>query len=362
MRVAKLILVSAENNNKYYNMTETNSGIEVVYGRVGKTEIKEVSSKSWNSLYNSKLKKGYVDVTPTLDVVNDMLPEEDNTVNLFISKMRAYNNNLVKKTYISADSVTLEQVSKAQEIIDKLKFFTSEEETNSLLIKLYSLIPRNMANVKFHLLPAVHISSLITEEQDKLDSMKSYLSSRVVTDSQESYLGSIKTKMTLLENKPQDLETLLKGLNQSHKVFSVEANETIEDPNLTTKLLLHGTKNVSVLPIMEQGLKIRPSGNFSFSGKVYGNGNYFSEVVDKSLGYTDRGNDRVLLVYEVYTGNPFIYEGWFTGNSFPLTYEELKQRGFDSTYVKAGNGLLNSEIIVYKENRQRLKYIVWINN
>jgi hypothetical protein len=280
-----------------------------------------------------------------------MLPEADSVVDLFITKMRAYNNNLVKRTYLSADSVTLEQLIKAQEIIDELKFFKSEQESNVLLISLYTLIPRIMANVKDHLLPAIKLDSLILEEQDKLDSMKSYLSSRVVS--------TIKTKMTLLENKPQELEELLKGLDKSHKVFSVEANEIIEDSHLQTKLLLHGTKNVSVLPIMEQGLKIRPSGNFSFSGKVYGNGNYFSEVVEKSLGYTDY-NDKVLLVYEVYTGNPFIYEGWYNGNSFPLTYENLKERGFDSTYVKAGNGLRNSEIIVYKENRQRLKYIVWI--
>jgi len=109
---------------------------------------------------------------------------------------------------------------------------------------------------------------------------------------------------------------------------------------------------------MEQGLKIRPSGNFTYSGKVYGNGNYFSEVATKSLNYTGSDSDKVLLIYEVITGKPFVYNGWYKGNSFELTYEELKKRGFDSTYVTAGNGLLNSEIIVYKENMQKLRYIL----
>jgi hypothetical protein len=32
-----------------------------------------------------------------------------------------------------------------------------------------------------------------------------------------------------------------------------------------------------------------------------------------------------------------------------------------STYVSAGNGLVNSEIIVYKEQQASLKYIIWLN-
>ena len=130
--------------------------------------------------------------------------------------------------------------------------------------------------------------------------------------------------------------------------------------NKETRYLIHGTRCTSVIPIIEQGLKIRPSGNFQFSGKAYGNGNYFSEVVDKSLGYTGYDNDKVLLVYEVHTGNPFVYQGWYRGNSFTLSYPELSKRGYDSTHVNAGNGLLNSEIIAYKEEQCRLKHIIWL--
>jgi poly [ADP-ribose] polymerase len=132
--------------------------------------------------------------------------------------------------------------------------------------------------------------------------------------------------------------------------------------NKQTRTLIHGTRCSSVLSILKQGLKIRPSGNFQFSGKVYGNGNYFSEVVQKSLGYTGYDNDKILLVYEVHTGNPFVYDGWYRGNSFDLNYKELQKRGFDSTYVKAGNGLLNSEIIAYNEEQCRVKYIIWLKN
>lgn len=66
------------------------------------------------------------------------------------------------------------------------------------------------------------------------------------------------------------------------------------------------------------------------------------------------------FLQEVHMGNPFIYDGWFRGNSFPLKYDELKKRGFDSTYVKAGNGLRNSEYIVYKSEQTHTQYLVWM--
>ena len=82
--------------------------------------------------------------------------------------------------------------------------------------------------------------------------------------------------------------------------------------------------------------------------------------MQKSLNYTGGDSDKVILVYEVHTGNPFTYDGWFRGNSFNLNYKELSSRGYDSTYVKAGHGLMNSEIIAYKEEQCRIKYIIWL--
>ena len=133
-----------------------------------------------------------------------------------------------------------------------------------------------------------------------------------------------------------------------------------EIPIKDSRYLVHGTRNSSVLSIFEQGLKIRPAGNFHFAGKVYGNGNYYSETVAKSLNYTGNDKDKILLVYEVLIGNPFIYKGWYNGNSFQLTEAELLKRGFHSTFVEAGNGLLNSEIVVYNEQQQRLAYLIHI--
>jgi poly [ADP-ribose] polymerase len=154
-------------------------------------------------------------------------------------------------------------------------------------------------------------------------------------------------------------------IKQIFRVDKPGENKTFEDwvkaqKNKDTRILIHGTKCESVLPILDIGLKIRPKGNFQFSGKVYGDGNYFSETMSKSLNYTGWGTDKVILVYEVHVGKPFVYDGWFKGNSFALNYKNLKDKGYDSTFVKAGGGLLNTEIIAYKEEQCRIKYIIWL--
>ncbi|AAB94432.1 100L [Invertebrate iridescent virus Kaz2018] len=161
----------------------------------------------------------------------------------------------------------------------------------------------------------------------------------------------------------------LQKLNKKFKIYTVQRfkeeepfNKYIsESVSKKTRLLIHGTRCSSVIPILQTGLKIRPSTSVHFSGKVYGEGNYFSEHVQKSLNYTGWDNDQILLIYEVHVGNEYIYEGWYNGDrGIKLNYNELLQNGYNSTYVKAGNGLQNSEIISYNEDQSKIKYIIHI--
>ena len=58
-KYAKLIMITSDNNNKFYEMQEREEDIEVKYGRVDSTCTTIYKSKSqWNSLINSKIKKG----------------------------------------------------------------------------------------------------------------------------------------------------------------------------------------------------------------------------------------------------------------------------------------------------------------
>ena len=390
----KLILVSQQNNNKFYELSwdGESSTFTVKYGRVESTVTTATYGiGSWDSKYREKIKKGYIDVTDMVAVEVEEkkgkpskralvgIPQIDD----FLERMQRYTDNLVSSTYsVKADSVTQAQIDKAQELINTLnKKKLSKEDINSTLISLYTIIPRKMSKVNQHLLPAIKLEDILEDEQDNLDAMASQVKMNTIPKKEETtkttkaqdknLLEALKVKMTLAKNT-KELDYLLKQFSKSHRYTIFEANKEEEDKyfeewkktrkDQSTKILIHGTKCASVLPILEIGLKIRPKGNFQFSGKAYGNGNYFSEVVQKSLGYTGGGKDQILFVYEVHTGNPFVYDGWYRGNSFPLTLEELTKRGYDSTYVKAGNGLLNSEIIAYSEKQNRLKYIIWLHN
>lgn len=388
----KLIMIAVNENpknnqaaqsNKYYEMIDDDSGIiKVKYGRVESTETNITKPlNQWNTLIKSKIKKGYTNVTglvsnseKTSKVTLVSLKEQ--AVERFLKLMQDYTNKLVSSTYsVKATNVTLRQIEKAQEYIDRLKNDQSNWATvNENLLALYTVIPRKMGKVQDYLFPQIKIEDILEQEQDNLDAISSQVKQLVIQDDivgQETNILSelgIENMSEITAEQAADLKYLLNQI-RTHTVKSIfKLNKKNEDSkfgeyingtkNKDTRILIHGTKCASVIPILEQGLKIRPSGSFQFSGKVYGDGSYFSEVVQKSLGYTGYSLDKILLVYEVHTGEPFKYSGWYSGNSFPLNYLELRKRGFNSTYVSAGNGLLNSEIISYNEDQCRIKYII----
>ena len=392
-------MVTEANNNKFYIMEEKSGVIQIEYGRVDSTSTKLTKPLSqWNSIYKEKTKKGYKDVT---DLVTEKVVETDEVddaevlskldeakVNAFLDLMQKYTDGLVKNTYsVTYKSVTVEQVKKAQAILDEFDKLDKKNEklVNEKLIELYTVIPRKMGKVQYHLLPALDLDKALEKEQDNIDAMsaKVQMYDQEKANAKKNKSKKEKPKQTLLDvlglssmteiKSNSELKYLIDQVGGRTKVEAIfelskpEENQIFDgwmdkQGNKQTRTLIHGTRCSSVLSILKQGLKIRPSGNFQFSGKVYGNGNYFSEVVAKSLNYTGYDNDKILLVYEVHTGNPFVYDGWYRGNSFDLNYKELQKRGFDSTYVKAGNGLLNAEIIANNEEQCRVKYIIWLKN
>lgn len=402
-KFCKLIMVAvndlkdpkkAAQSNKYYIMEwdGTSSDFGVKYGRVESTEATDsYPIGKWDSKYNEKIKKGYRDVTHTVaeTVLEDKKEDktelakiEEAKVDRFLNLMKKYTDNLVHSTYtVKFQNVTQSQVDNAQEFITDLTKIDKKDTTaiNSKLLELYMEIPRRMVDVRNHLLPNIDLEKTLQQEQDNLDAMVSQLKMyKTDPKADKKVKKEAKTLMDILGIQMKECKCTPEikylidqiGSRKIEGIFEVQKakeDEVFEkwlkgQKDTKTRILIHGTKCTSVIPILEQGLKIRPTGNYQFSGKVYGNGNYYSETVNKSLNYTGYDPDKILLVYEVHTGNPFIYDGWFKGNSFSLTYPELQKRGFDSTFVKAGGGLLNSEIIAYKEEQCRIKYIIHIKS
>jgi len=385
-------MVTGDNNNKYYEMTWSGgSNFTVKYGRIESTAATATYPiGKWDSKYREKVNKGYKDVTDmvTVDVQEvktkkeSLLDVAEKMVNSFLTTMKKYMDGLVQSTYsVKAEAVSQKQVDAAQKLIDEINGMDAkaQKSINEKLIELYTIIPRYMGQVRDNLLPNIKLGPHMDQEQNNLDAMATQVSmlKPVTTKKQKAeakvagtLLDKLGITMTEATGVPKEVEYLVKQRHGQTVKAIFEVNKTAEDKvfdawlekqkNQKTSILIHGTKCTSVIPILEIGLKIRPVGNFQFSGKAYGDGNYFSEHMQKSLGYTGWDTDKVILVYEVHTGNPYVYNGWYNGNSFNLNYAELSKRGYDSTYVKPGNGLQNSEIIAYKESQNRIKYIIWL--
>lgn len=392
-KYAYLVMVTGENNNKYYEMKwdGISSNFDVTYGRNESTATKvSYPISQWEKKFQEKVKKGYKDKTHIKSVteVTTHAPEaeeklskiEDSKVELFIELMQRYTKNLVSKTYkVKYQDVTQAQVDNAQKFIDRLRKTDKKDVTslNNLLLELYMEIPRYMGNVKDYLMPNINLDKTLQQEQDNLDAMAAqvamYQKQQTPKKADKKQKKETKTLLDLLGVKmkevkvvPQEVKDLVNQVNRHRVEALFEATKPFEDErfdkwmatqkNKQTKLVYHGTKNVSVIPIIEQGLKIRPSGNFQFTGKVYGDGNYFSEEYTTSIGYAGYDADKVMLIYEVHVGNPYTYGSY---PSLNLRYSELQKHGYDCTYLK-GSGGRQQMVIAYNEPQCKLKYILWL--
>lgn len=381
VKSVELIMVTGENNNKFYRMTDTEDGnFRVEYGRIGLTSVTETYPMSrWDSKYKEKLKKGYKDVTDLkIESQSGDYQFSSTDIEHFYRTFSKYTKDNVSRNYtIAVGAVTKAMLDEAQQVLNELVKYPNTDDFNKFLLNLYTILPRRMSNVKDCLLKGGEtqdrLDKLIAIEQDVLDS----LSSSVVTNissSDEKFEDSLGIEISLLTdtNELLIIENIINPTNSSgkkiYKVYKVENKVRtkyfndwlVNQSNQNTELLIHGTRNPNVFSILKSGLLVRPTNAVSFAGSVYGDGVYHSAHTDKSMGYTGSDNDKIFFIQSVHMGNPYIYEGWFNGNSFPLRYEELKKRGFDSTYVKPGNGLRNSEYIVYRSEQTKTSYLVWM--
>lgn len=374
----KLVMVTKDNNNKFYEMTHNGgSSFDVLYGRIESSQVRtSYPIGMWNAKYNEKIRKGYKDVTDLIAaevVVNDTPKIEyvdiaDPDVAEFITVMKKYTDGLVSRVYsVKSTSVSQKQVDEAQKLLDTLSDLAKAKKQdvtviNTKLIELYMVIPRYIKDVRREILPHIQLDKVLSQEQDNLDAMSSQVNMN--KKSEPKTKSDVPKKVSILEqlgvkmrkiNSNADVDKYVKQISgmKVKSIFEVDKekeNNIFEkwlsaQTNKKTTVVLHGTRCTSVIPILEQGLKIRPAGNFQFTGKVYGNGNYFSEQSSTSIGYTGHDNDKVLLVYEVHTGKE--------SKSAFNDYSSCKRAGYDSFE----GGWLR---VAYNEQQSRIKYIIWL--
>ena len=409
-KVVRLICVTGENNNKFYNMTQINENEFVAeWGRVeGSVETKTYPMSKWDSTYKSKTRSSkkpmpYTDVTHLHAEVTSSKgstmfhSERPKDVVKFVENLMRMAKESVERNYvISSQNVTRAQVEEAQELLNKISALLSKgqdsKEINDLLLELYKVIPRKMKKVQDHLIQQTEIKTnsdlkmakrIFSDEQDALDVMSGQVAMNVQNseeDDEEEFDVLESASLEAYECSPAEIEMIKSKMGPKARQF-VRAirvrNRATEDrfnkfvksaTNKKTDLLWHGSRNENWWSIFQQGLKIRPS-NAVYTGSMFGDGCYFADKAQKSIGYTSlsgsywaggSAKNAVLALYEIHQGKQLEILNWKNEYS-RLDEGTMKKRGCDSVFAKGGADLRNNEYITYNTDQSTIRYLVEIS-
>lgn len=401
-----LVMVTANNNNKYYRMIPHENTFDVEFGRVGANPQRSTYSISnWDKKYKEKIKKGYVDQS---DLMEDLIQEvkseknkeykdiEVESIRRLVEFLQDSANKTIKKHYkIGAGEVTQAMVDKAQDKINYINAHIDSYTVNSFnkdLIELFSIIPRKMSNVTNFLAKTTdEFIKIMPHEQDLLDVMKGQVVQISTQDNSNTEEDNSNPTETILdamglefrEVTNDEISHIKKLLGDSSNKFSKawrvtnkktqeKFDQFIKDENITElKELWHGSRNENWWSIINTGLVLRPV-NAIITGKMFGIGTYFAPRARKSIGYTSlsgsywaSGNSSkaYMAVMEVAYGKPYnVYS--FDSKFYGLNYNKLQQYcpGANCLHAHAGSMLRNDEIVIYREEQCTIKYLVEITN
>lgn len=404
VRPTYLIMVTTANNNKYYNLFPEGDQFRVEYGRVDATKTTaHYPMSKWDSQIKSKLKKGYQDVT---DLKKDLVEEisstnpespykdiENAAIKAIVDKLQNLARETINKNYtVKASAVTQDMVDAAQEVIDDLANNSSTiDEFNDNLLRLFTVIPRKMGNVRDYLADkSDDFARIISKEQDLLDVMRGQI--YVKPEHDEPVVTVEKKQQTILEELGLEMEeataddiALIKSLmresvdkfRKAWRVTNLKTqkrfdNFVAENDIKDTRLLFHGSRSENFWSIIKTGLVLRPT-NAVITGKMFGYGCYYAPKCAKSIGYTSLSgsywahggnNTAYMALFDVAYGTPYdVYN--FDSKYYNLDYNKLQQfkSGANCLHAHADKGMLrNDEIVVYKEEQMTIKYLIEIGN
>jgi len=404
---------STDNHNKFWACTLfENDDVKTEWGRVGK----KIMSKTFqgkgvvfaNRKIKEKIKKGYQEIE-TIDAIGatsnkaslkeiaktQIIHSSSIITDLidYLVTVNQHNINFATGGKISWDEdaglfttpvgiVSNNSIIEARKTLDVLRTFVSKKEYKDVnflksLERYLVLIPQDIG-MKFipeNILPDVEA---IQKQNDILDSLESsYLavSSGTVKGQQKEKVQQVfDVSLDLLEEPGmiREIKSLYSQTRQTKHIshrFTINKVYVVAMPNAITQFenvskkignvqrLWHGTRSANLLSILKQGMVIPPSSAAHCTGRMFGNGVYFSDQSTKALnyaaGYWDgKGSDQRTFMFlaDVAMGNSHIpNRGW---GSFPI-------RGYDSTFAKAHvSGIINNEMIVYDTKQCNLKFLV----
>lgn len=383
-------------NNVQVIMEDLHDGtVKVTEGRVGirigrnKPHSFLISSDSWDDYVTGRLKRGYI-ITKKQRMDKREINKggfadiEDENVRDIVSRLIQYANATIAQNYTTTiDDISDEMIDKAAEILQDLakrKDTVSVVEFNNCLKILFAVIPRRIDNLsKVLAVSKSQINDILEDEQELFDLIVSQLRDNQIRITKQQTILEAKNMewRPVTEEEKQHLLKMMGGSSskylQAWRVENLNTRKRFNDfcvkENLSGKddvvELFHGSRSENFWSITTNGLTINPSG-VVITGKMFGNGTYFAPKAQKSIGYTSSYNSRwangnqstgFLAVYDVATGKRFHP----SSSDSSLNYAKLQKMcpGAHCTWATAAScGLINEEVIVYKDEQSSIKYLI----
>jgi poly [ADP-ribose] polymerase len=409
------------NANKFWNVTLYDNGdVKSEFGRQGDVGQVKVWNGAGRSHMDKKIKekehKGYHEnmvVEGTGSVVNkakmvsttelkNIASKQIRSTNPIVSKLidflvesnahqilLATGGKIVYDTSSASFKTTQgviipSQVARARDLLSSLSTFVRRSDWGNPqleydLNEYLSIVPRDFGRRKMNPMDIIGNSKDIQKENGILDGLDASFAgvqavqkptNKVKDDSKifdvEMEIVSDKSIISYVRNLYQATR---KRMHQANSL-SVQTVYKIEINNVKSAFekygaglsniqkLWHGTKASNLLSILKQGLVIPPSNSSHVTGRMFGNGVYFSDISTKALNYatnfwSNNGNtDRTFMfLSEAAMGNTYIPRSSSDG-PYP-------KRGYDSVFAKEGvSGVQNNEMIVYRTDQCNLLYLV----
>lgn len=413
IREVRLIKTEVEaNNNKFWHGFLYDDGtVKAEWGRVGYSG----DSGEWDGgadylekKLREKLKKGYTEqktiggianagIAPSATVKNadlhaiaksQLVKVANPTLSRLIDRLvKANVHKITANTQITYNSgtglfatplgvVTMDGLTEARDLLAKIAPYVRNNrwgfDVNGLLGQYLRIIPQHLGMGKFDARSVIPDDNAIQKQNDLIDALESSYQALQTTPTKPADGGKpveqvFKVDMDVLADAKERarLENWFEHSKKSmHHYDKVKVREiftiTIHDMAKAFDLSVgnieevwHGTSQANCLSILKSGLKTAPPSTAAIAGKMFGNGIYGAKNSSKSMGYTfgrwgQGGGD----------------SGWLFVCNFAMgrvytTYGSCgKPSGHDSVWAKAGKGLYNDELIVYKNNQCNIRYLL----
>ena len=421
VRKEKFIFVeSAENHNKFWYIEEYDNGlIKTTWGRVGNKETTSEkqfgsnSSKEYDKLVKSKMKKGYtklntVDSTVALNKKGGLTNQSLETIALdeinydksnktIVDMIKHFCNSnihdITAHTAITFNTstnmfqtpcgvVTLDSINHARNILNKIFDYVlnrdfcndyvkqSEEYCKLIPQKIRGKFePRKLFNNKWdvenqnNLLDALENSIKLIEDLNKTtDNKVKLFNTSIVEVTDNKIIDDIKA----LYNKTHNTIHACRDLKVK-RVFEIKIDKMHNDYTETrekwiadkkrksTMELWHGTKAANIISILKNGFVIPPANASHCTGRMFGSdGVYLSDQSTKSLNYAYGywGGSRDKNCYM------FLCDAMLGTAYVPSGCCSKTPVGYDSIFAKAKiSGVQNNEMVV-PLNQVNPKYLI----